>query len=110
MKEEKFVYLPPIDFVRFRPHRGTLAEAMKLAQDFADLDQMGEFVAKGYLQADLTIGDIDVVILDDPIFDRRIGWVDCRSVCIKRIGQDEFDPPRCVGFCATQFCEPEAEQ
>ena len=92
----------------FRPHRGSLAEAMSEAKEFdseADLKQyVVEYWCRGmpdYISLE------DVVIYGEPINDDRIGWKDTRYVCCKRFGNQDnmklYGVPQCVGMCATQY-------
>ena len=41
---------------------------------------------------DIVIGEI---IGDDD----RIGWKDCRHVCTKAFGSEEYPIPQCIGWC-----------
>ena len=76
----------------YRPHRGTLADAMAEAKEFPSETEMKQFIA--YLW------DVppENIVLRDPIDDNRNGWHDTRYVCICNYGT-----PQCVGMCATQY-------
>ena len=87
--------------IKYRPHRGGLAEAMKEVREFDTEEDLKAFVAKqwndGYpvelfTAEDLVLGD---VLGDDP----RIGWKNVRHLCVKRMGKDVYDVPQCIGWC-----------
>jgi len=88
----------------YRPHRGSLADAMAEAKEFNNEQEMKEYIVKqwnGYIFID------DIVIDDNPINDDRIGWKDTRYVCTKRLGEDDYMKkygyPQCIGMCATNY-------
>ena len=79
----------------YRPHRGSLSDALSEAKEFSTWQELKEYVAltwntMGYEQVQAS----DVTIKDDPIEDERIGWEDTRMVLCKGYP---------VGFCATQY-------
>lgn len=37
------------------------------------------------------------------VFDERTGWKDTRYVCVKRMGNEVYAVPQCIGMCATKF-------
>jgi hypothetical protein len=88
----------------FRPHRGSLKDAMKEVKEFDNEDEMKRYVVK---QWDSYFDITDVVIMDDTHEDNRIGWKDARFVCMKRLGKKDFmdlyGAPQCVGMCATDY-------
>lgn len=88
----------------YRPHRGSLAEAMCEAKEFNDETEMKKYIVEqwdGYLSIE------DIVIGDIGLNDDRNGWRDTRYVCTKRMGsQDyirEYGYAQCVGMCATDY-------
>ena len=88
----------------YRPHRGSLAEAMEEAKEFNNEQEMKEHIANqwdGYISVD------DIVITDNPHNDDRIGWKDTRYVCTKRFGEQDniavYGVPQCIGMCATEY-------
>lgn len=90
--------------VIFRPHvfGMDLASAMAEARVFKSKKAM-----KAWLCANketlFSLGDI--VIDKESIADTRIGWLDTRRVCVKRLGVQRFTVPKCIGYCATDFPE-----
>lgn len=84
----------------FRPHRGSLADALSEAKEFNSEEEMKQYIVddwQGYFSFD------DIVIDDKSINDDRIGWVDTRYVCTKRFGDKVNDIPQCIGMCATDY-------
>lgn len=88
----------------FRPHRGSLADAMAETKEFENEEQMKEYIVKdwnGYISFD------DIVIDDLVTIDERIGWKDTRYVCTKRLGDEDYIQkygcPQCIGMCATDY-------
>ena len=79
----------------YRPHRGSLSDALSEAKEFSTWQELKEHVALtwntiGYGQ----IQPSDVTIKDDSIEDKRIGWKDTRMVLCKGYP---------MGFCATRY-------
>lgn len=88
----------------YRPHRGSLANAMEEVKEFNDELEMKEYIVKqwnGHISFD------DIVIADNPHNDDRIGWIDTRYVCTKKLGEDDYikkyGHPQCIGMCATEY-------
>lgn len=72
----------------FRPHRGSLADAMAEAKEFENVEKMKNYIVKMWNDGwqgpnDLFSAD-DIVINDDSLVnDERIGWEDSKHVCVK---------------------------
>ena len=89
----------------YRPHRGSLDEAMKECKEFETVDEMKEFISREWCAlfgAQLFRPD-EIVIGQDTIEDSRIGWKDCRHVMVTRMGNERFPIPQCIGWCATKY-------
>ena len=97
--------------ILYRDHRGTLDEAMKTMREYRTVDELKTGLAAAYnkLHHDLGYrGDAfsveDVSISDDLGPDDRIAWPKTHSVCIRRMGDDDFvarfGSPQAIGFCA----------
>lgn len=88
----------------YRPHRGSLADAMAEVKEFNNKQEMKEYIVE---QWDGYISIEDIVIDNNPINDDRIGWEDTRYVCIKKLGEDDYmkkyGHPQCIGMCATIY-------
>lgn len=91
--------------VIYRPHTGSLSESMRKAKEFNDFDEMFAWIADEWKR---TCGvelfsSKDVVVSSGTIDDARVGWMDTRYVCIKRLGEERFKIPQCIGMCATLY-------
>jgi len=89
----------------YRRHSGdSVFDSVKRAIEFETESDM-----KDYIVADNTpyISKDDIVIIDESIPDRRIGWMDMRHVCLKRYGNidyiEKYGSPQCEGYCATIY-------
>lgn len=91
--------------ITYRPHRGSLKDAMAEARVFADAEEMKRWIvadsAKAFGTPLFSIDDI--VIGEDEIADARNGWADTHHVCVKRYGSEVYSVPQCIGMCATEF-------
>jgi len=89
----------------FRPHRETLKEAMKEVKCFDTEDELKEYICKEWqdMFGKNVISKKDVIIQDEAISDKRIGWIDSRYVCIKRFGKTKYKHPAPIGMCATKI-------
>ena len=92
------------DVIRYRPHRGGLAEAMAEARVFNTEEDMKAYVFHQWnewlidqREPMFTVDDIVIgEVLGD---DSRIGWKNVRHVCVKRMGSHVFEHPQCIGWC-----------
>ena len=89
---------------KYRPHRGSLDEAMKEAKEFITMDQMFDYIVETdplhVLQKE------DLYISKDHCKDTRIDWSETRYVMAKRYGKNDYPLP--VGFCSMEdTCIPE---
>lgn len=92
--------------IKYRPHRGCLAEAVAEAREFPTVEEMKDYVYRSWMlgwesaplfnREDIVIGEI----LGD---DDRIGWKNVRHVCVKRMGSEDYmalyGSPQCIGWC-----------
>lgn len=99
----------------YRPHRGSLADALAEAKEFETEEEMKQYIFEYYknLLPGLTAFRIDDIVIDDDIVnDDRCGWHDTRYVCVKRMYEDDYMEmycsPQCIGFCATDYERKEA--
>jgi hypothetical protein len=88
--------------ILYRPHRGSLSDAMAEMRTFDTIDGMITHVCEHHNSVfgftmiepdDISIGDI----LGD---DDRIGWKDVRYVLTSRYGKEKYDYPQCIGMCS----------
>lgn len=92
--------------IAYRPHRGSLADAMKEARTFLNECQMKRYVANNW---NLAIGrkvldPEDIIIDSESTDDDRVGWKNVHMVCAARIGNEDYmkryGNPQCIGYCA----------
>lgn len=89
----------------FRPHKGTLMESLSYAIEFETEEEMLDYIVK-YYHNKFTVEDI---VLDDSkeVNDYRTGWVNTRSVLVKRFGEADYialyKSPQCIGMYATHY-------
>jgi hypothetical protein len=89
----------------FRPHRGSLDDAMKEAKEFKDESEMKKYIVDQWNNLFFTeMFTVDDIVIDDKVSnDDRNGWKDTRYVCTKRMGNEKYDTPQCIGMCATDY-------
>lgn len=89
----------------YRPHRGSLEDAMKEVKTFDNWYQMTHYIANNW---NLAIGkkviDPDNIVMDEkPVNDDRAGWKDVHMVLVTRVGNENFmekyGNPQCIGYC-----------
>lgn len=79
----------------YRPHRGSLTDALSEVQEFSTWQELKEYVAADWNSMGCgQTKSSDVIIKTDIILDDRIDWEDTRMVLCKGYP---------VGFCATQY-------
>lgn len=91
--------------IKYRPHRGSLADAMAEEREFETVEELKAHVWNSWNETggivwfnreDIVIGEI----LGD---DDRIGWKNVRHVCVKRMGSEDYmalyGSPQCIGWC-----------
>ena len=88
----------------------SLDEAMGKAKIFDSIEDMKKYLVYGAQEYEndkkICIYDFDyddIVIDDKSIDDNRIGWKDIYYVCIKRFGNNIYDVPQCIGYCAYKW-------
>ena len=93
--------------ITYRPHRGSLKEAMAEARSFPNEDAMNRWISEDSAKAFgvAMFSPEDIVIGTEEYDDYRTGWKDTRYVCVKRYGSEVFPIPQCIGMCATKFTD-----
>ena len=92
----------------FRPHRGSLSEAMSEAKEFENEEAMRKYISMDWCKiAQDYILPEDIVIEKETINDDRNGWEDTMYVCTNRFGDQDcielYGCPQCIGMCATKY-------
>lgn len=84
--------------VKYRPHRGGLAEAMAEAKEFETVEEMIKHIC---VEDDFfRIRPEDVIIGDPEGDDLRVNWMNVHIVSTKRINNTIYEPPAAIGFCS----------
>lgn len=87
--------------IKYRPVKSTLDEAMEEEKSFDTPEAMFDYIVKDWQEFgnDLFTKE-DLSIEEKPGKDHRIYWKECREVYVKRIGQDVYKTPQCIGYCS----------
>ncbi len=85
--------------IKFRPHRDGLSEAMNEMEIFDSKEDMFNTIVINW---DGFISYEDLSISEDYGKDNRIDWKETRYVCTKRIGNETYDVPQCIGMCSIE--------
>lgn len=93
--------------IRFRPHRGLLADSMREAVLFRDEEEMFKYICDVWNNSERRImfRPEDLSIGENLGKDSRINWTETRYVCTKRMGDTVFDTPQCIGMCSFEDAE-----
>ena len=105
VKEEWFPYgLKAQKILKFRPHKGSLDDAMQEAREFNTVDSMFEYIVSLWEQLELgkVLKKEDFCIGSWLGPDERIGWKACWAVCTYRCGNQEYNIPQCIGMCSME--------
>ena len=82
--------------IKYRPHRGSLGDAMAEYKEFNNISDMFEHIKKYWGYA---IRPEDLSISESYGEDKRINWKSYRYILTKQCGDEVFDVPQCIGFC-----------
>lgn len=86
--------------VKYRPHRGGLAEAMAESREFETIEEMIAYICA---EDDFfKIEPEDIIVGEPHGHDFRVGWMNVRMVTTKRINNTIYDPPAAIGFCCIE--------
>ena len=89
--------------IKYRPHRAHLDESMELAKEFDTLDQMYDYIVTEWNAVENNLFDkSDLSISKESYKDDRIDWKETRYVCTRRMGEDIYDTPQCIGMCSIE--------
>lgn len=92
--------------IAYRPHRGSLKNALKETRVFANEYEMKQRIANEW---NLTCGRKElnpenIVISQDEYSDYKSGWQRVHDVCVTKIGNrnfvDELGAVQCIGYCS----------
>ncbi|GLB26533.1 hypothetical protein LXJ15735_27740 [Lacrimispora xylanolytica] len=100
--------------VIYRPHRGSLSEAMKDVIEFDTFQDLQKYIIKE-MESSIKLRECDIVPGGRPVNDDRIGWKDSDYLCIdgydkvrdkegyKLCFGDSYEYPQCIGMFATDY-------
>ena len=87
--------------IKYRPVRSTLSEAMEEEKSFDTIDAMFDYIVKDWQEfGNDLFSKEDLSIEEKPGKDKRINWKECREVYVKRMGQEMYTTPQCIGYCS----------
>lgn len=90
--------------VKFRPHKGSLSEAMGKEIEFESIEEMLAYIVDDWRNWNgkdvFEIGDLS--LSEDKGKDTRIYWKETRYICTKRMGEEMYDIPQCIGMCSIE--------
>lgn len=84
----------------YRPHKGSVCESLDHAKEFETEHDMKEYIVKDWQNH---FDYDDIVIQDQIIEETRIGWKNTRMVTVKRMGDQTYPIPQCIGYSATCY-------
>lgn len=95
--------------VWYRPHRGSLSDAMREAKQFLSVDEMKNAICRDFMeQYGFPLVDACDITLSEPIGDdERVGWKNVQYVLTRRFGSEEYDVPQAIGMCSVD-CEDQS--
>lgn len=83
----------------YRPHRGSLTDALQELEIFTSVDEMFDFIVE-HQPFDDVFDKTDLSIGEDIGPDERIGWSETRYILTKRCRDKIYDTPQCIGMCS----------
>lgn len=89
--------------IKYRPHRAHLNDSIELAKEFASLDQMYDYIVQDWNAIENNLFDkSDLSVSKESYKDDRIDWKETRYVRTRRMGNDIYDTPQCIGMCSIE--------
>jgi len=107
--------------VIYRPHRGSLSEAMKDVVEFDTFQDLQKHIVKDMEQV-IKLNECEIVPAMEPSNDTRIGWRDSDYLCIDSYDKvadkkgyklyfgGEYDCPLCIGMFATDYIKQRSDK
>ena len=88
--------------VKYRPHRGTLDDAMLESREFNSIESMFKYIVEDW-NSNIEVFDIsDLSLTDDNGKDNRTDWKETRYICTRRMGTEKYKVPQCIGMCSIE--------
>lgn len=90
--------------VRYRPHRGSLLDAMAEAKNFNSIEEMFDYILDDWNKSGFgyAFSKSDLSVSENLGADRRINWKECRYILTKRMGDKVYESPQCIGMCSIE--------
>lgn len=82
--------------IKYRPHRGSLEDAMKEQHLFSDIAEMLKYIED---KSEGTIKAKNIVLSASLGEDERIEWKSVRNVLTTQYGSIKYSAPICIGWC-----------
>lgn len=88
--------------IKYRPHRGQLNTAIKEEKTFDTIDEMYDYIVSEWNKLGIRqLFNKDDLVVTEPLgTDDRINWKEFRYVCIKRMRNEIYAEPQCIGMCS----------
>lgn len=90
--------------VKYRPHKGSIGESMGETIEFSNIEEMFAYIADEWASWSgknvFEIGDLS--LSENLGKDERVNWKETRHVCTKRIGEEIYPTPQCIGICSIE--------
>lgn len=84
----------------YRPHKGSLADALREAQTFDTTEEMFNFIVEEWtLDGVALFSADDLTISRDWEADDRCLWNNLHMILTTHIRNQMFDEPQCIGYC-----------
>lgn len=88
--------------IKYRPHRGSLTDAMKEEMKFNSVDEMFRYIVEKWNKNIYIFEVEDLILSEDKGKDERIDWKETRHICTKRMGENIYNTPQCIGMCSIE--------
>lgn len=90
--------------IKYRPHRGSLEDAMKEAREFVSIDEIYTHILDDWNSSGF--GELfdkeDLCVSESLGEDERAGLKDFRYVCTSRMVSETYSQPQCIGMCSIE--------
>ena len=86
--------------IKYRPQKSTLEESLNQAREFDTLDEMYDYIVSEWNEQGELFSKEDLCVSDSSEKDCRTDWKETRYVCVKRMGNQVYATPQCIGICS----------
>ena len=88
--------------IKYRPQKSTLEESLNRAREFDTLDEMYDYIVSEWSEQSELFSKEDLCVSDSSEKDSRTDWRETRYVCLKRMGNQVYTTPQCIGMCSIE--------